>query len=58
MLSEIRYTQKDTIDSMYMKFYSKLNLSKEEKNLNKFFYIPMAGDRGHRLTIKRREKMF
>ena len=37
MLSEIRYTQKDTIDSMYMKFYNKLNLSKEEKIWTNFF---------------------
>ena len=31
MLSERRFTQKNRIDSMYIKFYNKLNLSKEEK---------------------------
>ena len=37
MLSERRFTQRNTIDSMYMKLYNKLNLSKEEKIGTDFF---------------------
>ena len=37
MLSERRFTQRNTIDSMCMKLYNKLNLSKEEKIGTDFF---------------------